>query len=163
MAITSPDASEAGEWWHTLSTGSAELPFRAYFDELQLLPLWREEPQMPSAVDLELLLRARVVTPVEGWASYLERTTRKAYLERMTPRLARRPHALPPPIPRAYLEELDRREWGGDAKMMKEWFDEGDSHRCDTDRVIEEPEQDAVDRALGWVRSLAVATKLIPA
>jgi hypothetical protein len=163
MAITSPDGSEAG-WWQTLTTGSAELPFRAYFDELQALPQWREEPQMPSPVDLELLLRARVATPVEGWQSYLERTTRQAYLERMTPRLARpRSRAVPPPIPKEYLEELAQREWGGDAEMIEGWFDEGDTQQCETDRLVEEPEIDGLDRALGWVRSLAVATKLIPA
>jgi len=118
MAITSSDGSEAG-WWQTLTTGSAELPFRAYFDELQALPQWREEPEMPSPVDLELLLRARVATPVEGWQTYRERNARMAYLERMTPRLAR-PRAEsgegrreapmgPPPIPQAYLDELAKR------------------------------------------------------
>jgi hypothetical protein len=162
MAITSPDGSEG--WWQTLSTGSAELPFRAYFDELSALPQWREEPQMPSPVDLELLLRARVATPVEGWEVYLERTARRAYLERMTPRLARpRARALPPPIPQAYLDELARREWGGDADMIEDWFDEGDCQHCATDLVVEEPQPDNLDRALGWMRSLAVATKLIPA
>jgi len=46
--------------------------------------------------------------------------------------------------------------------MIEDWFDEGDSQHCATDLVIEEAEPDKLERALGWVRSLAVATKVDP-
>lgn len=54
------------------------------------------------------------------------------------------------------------RSWGEDQRMIEEWFDEGEElqHR---DLELEIDELDRWGRALQWVRSLAVATRLIPA
>jgi hypothetical protein len=52
--------------------------------------------------------------------------------------------------------------WGEDGGMIEEWFDEGEAlQNSEVELQIEEP--DRWERAMSWMRSLAVATRLIPA
>ena len=50
----------------------------------------------------------------------------------------------------------------GDSFPVDEWFDAGEGLAfCESELLIDEP--DRWERAFQWVRSLAIATKLIPA
>jgi hypothetical protein len=54
------------------------------------------------------------------------------------------------------------RNWGEDASLIEEWFDEGEAlAESDIEVNIEEP--DRWERALQWIRSLVVAARLRPA
>jgi hypothetical protein len=58
-------------------------------------------------------------------------------------------------------QPLNFKMWGDDAFQIEEWFDAGESlefDKNDWEVKIEEP--DKWERALQWVRSLAVATGL---
>ena len=67
------------------------------------------------------------------------------------------------PVEGWQVYELTKRRWGNDQRMIEEWFDEGEElqHR----ELDVEDEPDGWERAVTWVRSLAIATKLklIPA
>lgn len=130
------DTGSPQHWWQILSSGSAELPFRAYYEELQPVHPG-EEVEMPSAVDVEILLRARIVEPLPGWSRRGEHGcgAETELLEDWSDQVM--------------LEG----EWGEDGELVEEWFEAGDSQRCATDLVVEEPEV-RWERALRWVRSL---------
>jgi hypothetical protein len=74
----------------------------------------------------------------------------------------RRTDRIVEPVEGWQVYELTKRRWGKDQRMIEEWFDEGEElqHR-ELDVEIDEP--DGWERAVTWVRSLAIATKLIPA
>jgi len=91
----------------------------------------------------------------------------------------------PPPFKESTMETTKRNQtratatqqaednvWGDDAPFVDEWFGEGDNFcerkpmqalELELEMGREQDREERLDRALGWMRSLAVATGLVPA
>ena len=53
--------------------------------------------------------------------------------------------------------------WGNDSSLIEQWFDDGELLEFSDTELYLDDEPDRWARALGWMRSLAIATRILPA
>ncbi len=135
LAVNVSTADEPQYWWRIMNREeAAPMPFQNLFEEWLLVP----EPPSTTEATMETVKR-------------VEEQVRQS----------------------AAAEQRENEIWGDDdPPFVDEWFGEGDNFceskpmqalELEMEMGREQEREERIDRALTWMRSLAVATGLVPA
>lgn len=133
VSISPPKDKEPRYWWRILDGDlTSPMPFQDLYQEWLLAP----EPPPFTEKPMQTTRRVEMTVPKENTAA---------------------------------SEQDQADKWGEDASFVEEWFGEGEDFCVSKPMQALELEmeicqdmhrEERIDRALGWVRSLAVATGL---